>query len=401
MRRKRKTGCAAVILVFLLMIAVLLCAAFVLLKIKTVQTEERAVSDRPVRQQEVPVESGEEETIAPGKYYYDRLSVKEQLAYQNILYGVRENREEIQLDGIDAKRANELFQFVLKDSPDIFWCEGNVTSKSFGKSDPRTTLKPEYDYDPEERSRMQEEIEREAGICLSGIPADASDYEKILYVYEYIVNHVTYDTEAEDNQNIYSALVNKRSVCAGYSRTMQYLLERLGVFCMYVTGDAQGQAHAWNIVACGGDYYHVDVTWGDPVFQTQEEEQDFEYISYDYMCCSDTEIRQTHTPDEDVVLPPCTKMDQNYYVVNGMYYTSYDSAAALETMKQVIRAKSNPVVLKYPDQATYEQAKKDIFENVIHDAAQELAQQYHLLKVKYSYIDDEKLHKIVIYWDYS
>ena len=68
------------------------------------------------------------------------------------------------------------------------------------------------------------------------MPAKDTDYQKILYVYEYIVNTVDYDLEAADNQNIYSVFVNRRSVCAGYSKATQYLLERLGVFCTYVTG---------------------------------------------------------------------------------------------------------------------------------------------------------------------
>ena len=44
----------------------------------------------------------------------------------------------------------------------------------------------------------------------------------------------------------------------------------------------------------------------------------------------------THTPDDTVELPACTKMDANYYVVNGMYYETYDSAKILEQMNEVI-----------------------------------------------------------------
>ena len=54
---------------------------------------------------------------------------------------------------------------------------------------------------------------------------------------------------APDNQNIYSALVGKRTVCAGYARSAQYLLQKMGMECIYVTGTcANGEAHAWNQV---------------------------------------------------------------------------------------------------------------------------------------------------------
>ena len=77
----------------------------------------------------------------------------------------------------------------------------------------------------------------EVSECLSGISENASDYEKILYDYEYIVNQVDYDDAAEDNQNICSVFIGKKSVCAGYSKAMQYLMEKQGLFCTYVTGE--------------------------------------------------------------------------------------------------------------------------------------------------------------------
>ncbi len=75
-----------------------------------------------------------------------------------------------------------------------------------------------------------------------------------------------------------------------------------------------------------GDYYYVDTTWGDPVLQAEEggEASILGHISYDYMCCSEEQLLKTHTPDATAALPECTKMDANYYVVNGMYYETYD-----------------------------------------------------------------------------
>ncbi len=113
---------------------------------------------------------------------------------------------------------------------------------------------------------------------------------------------------------------------------------------------------------CNGDYYYVDTTWGDPVFQQEEGEdtsrdaeqnsgQDAEAsgnkanISYDYMCCDDTQLFQTHILDKDTQMPECSKMDCNYYVVNGMYYTKYDAKKVLEAMNQAIWAKKSATIL--------------------------------------------------------
>lgn len=348
--------------------------------------------------QEVTVE----ESTFSGKFYYETLSEEEKLAYREIWQGISENVEDIYLHGSSAKEVNRLFAFVLKDHPEIFWCTGSVSSTAYEKREDYTVMNPEYTYSKEEKEEKQLLIDEAVAQCLSGISQDASEYEKVLYVYEYIVNNVEYDLEAADSQNICSVFINKRSVCAGYSKAMQYLLERLGVFCTYITGNVDIQTHAWNLVMCEGDYYYVDVTWGDPIFQVAgggSVSQD--NISYDYMCCDDIQLFQTHIPEESVPLPACTKMDCNYYVKNGMYYTEYHGETALQAMNNTISAQEESTVFKYANAQIYQQAKTDILDNQVEKAAQNLARWYGLREVRYGYIDSEESNKIIIYWYYT
>ena len=338
------------------------------------------------------------------KFYYQQLNEEDRLTYREILEGLKGNTEDIYIHASKAERANEIFQFILKDCPEIFWCDGTITATSYDGEEPYTVLKPTYTYDAAAKEQMSAQIEAQAAQCLAEIPADESDYNKILYVYEYIVNTVDYDLEAPDNQNIYSVFIHQRSVCAGYSKAAQYLLERLGVFSTYITGTTSGgQNHAWNLVKCEGNYYYMDVTWGDPVFQASEGEDvnQFQLISYDYMLCDDTELMKNHTPDRDVALPACTMMNRNYYMMNNMYYTSYDPDLALMRMNDVIFKGENPVVLKFASEAIYEEAHDDVFENVMKTAAQNLADQYGLMEVRYQYMDEPELNKITVYWQYE
>ena len=124
-------------------------------------------------------------------------------------------------------------------------------------------------------------------------------------------------------------------------------------------------------------------------------------ISYDYMCCDDTQLFQTHILDKDTQMPECSKMDCNYYVANGMYYTQYDAEQALGAMNQTIWTKKSATTFKFSDNAVYQQAHDDIFQKELAKAAQNLADYYGLSQVKYQYIDDPRLHKIVIFWQYS
>ena len=208
---------------------------------------------------------------------------------------------------------------------------------------------------------MQAQIEAEAEAILGAADVSQIDpeYDRIRYVYEYVIRSVDYVENASDSQNLYSALVNKASVCAGYARETQYLLERLGVFCTYVTGTTRGQPHAWNLVRCDGNYYYVDTTWGDPVFlQTDggsipEEQQ----IQYDYLCCSEQELFRTHELDADVAFPSCTAVNDNYYVREGCYYQRFDQDRMQKQLNEEISSKEPVSVFKFSGQSAYEESR--------------------------------------------
>ena len=125
------------------------------------------------------------------------------------------------------------------------------------------------------------------------------------------------------------------------------------------------------------------------------------HITYDYMCCNDAELFKNHTPDQSTALPECTKMDWNYYVVNGMYYYAYDSEAVLKQMNDVIASGGNPAVIKFADNQLYAEAHDDIFQNLISRAAQNLADWYGISEVRYQYLDEPDLNKITRYWQYE
>ena len=289
MARKKKRGCLGMILGIGMSAAVVV----VLGMVGTYGLKwERSYEKR----NEIPYQKVNlKETNPAQKYYYESLSEEDKVVYQQILQGVLDGNGEIYLHSADAKKNNQLFQFVLNDYPEIFWCDGRGKTTIYQKgTESYSVLNPEYQYGQEERERKQKEIDAITQEVLDGAPKDGAEYEKIQYVYEYVINHTDYREGASDNQNIYSVLVNGESVCAGYARTTQYLLERLNVFCTYVTGTAKRPEsseevpHAWNLVSCGEDYYYVDTTWGDPVYLEEVDTN----IVYDYLCISEEELFQ-------------------------------------------------------------------------------------------------------------
>ncbi len=61
-------------------------------------------------------------------------------------------------------------------------------------------------------------IEAAVEPIIGGISAEASDYDKVKYVYVTVIINTDYNLNASDNQNIYSVFVNKSSVCQGYAK---------------------------------------------------------------------------------------------------------------------------------------------------------------------------------------
>ncbi len=130
--------------------------------------------------------------------------------------------------------------------------------------------------------------EAKIGRILQSIPAEADTvHEKVKYLHDYLANMITYQYTTND-QNAYSAIVEEKTVCAGYARAYQDLVTRLGIKCWYITGYA-GEPHAWNVLWLNGECVYTDVTWGDQIT----------YIQYGYYNISKEQMEKDHTMDSE------------------------------------------------------------------------------------------------------
>lgn len=122
----------------------------------------------------------------------------------------------------------------------------------------------------EEVEKSINEIQKVKKEIIKNIPDN--DFAKIVYVHNWIIDNVKYDTTTTktNNSNIYGGLVKKEVVCEGYAKTFKYLLDELNVPCVLVCGtgtDENGETekHAWNYVYLNGAWYGIDTTWDDPI----------------------------------------------------------------------------------------------------------------------------------------
>ena len=352
------------------------------------------------------IEVSVEESVFDDKFYYVQLTEEEQIVYQEIYQGLLNSDISICVHDIAPEKANKILVNIIYDFPEIFWADGGASSTQYGETifeHGYTVIEPVYVYDQINRDLKNIEIETKATEILASVPTEYDEYETIKYIYEYLIKHIDYVEGAVDNQNIYSALVNGESVCAGYAKANQYLLNKFGIYCTYVTGMSQNEdgteAHAWNIVRCNDKYYYVDVTWADPIVEGEQFAESA--MVYDYLCCSEAEILKTHTLDEGYDYPVCDSEDLNYYRMNQMYYETADEQTLLQTMKESINNRADSTAFKFADEVLYEEARDLIVNGLAEEGALYLGERYGLREIRYSYEENYLLNKMVVYWRYE
>lgn len=225
--------------------------------------------------------------------YYQMLDAKGQHLYRQIFANATVlNEAFVPIEAVPVAELKNVIMAVYNDHPELFWLNTVFTCK-YDQNKICAELALEFNLTKEELAEASSEFYNEANAILTRLQ-NLSPFEKERRLHDILIEKIEYVKGADKNQSAYSALVEGKSVCAGYARAYQYLMQRLGIPCYYCTGYA-GQDHAWNIVWLDDGYYNVDVTWDDT-----------EGGEYDYFNKTDEEYADTHVRrDLSVNLPKC------------------------------------------------------------------------------------------------
>lgn len=108
-------------------------------------------------------------------------------------------------------------------------------------------------------------LENRVAEILNELDVYSADREtQIRSAYAYIAENVRYDNMIYADFNVhsaYSAAIQGKAVCQGYSLLLYRLLHELGIKNRMIPGEASGISHVWNIVEMDGLWYNLDVTW--------------------------------------------------------------------------------------------------------------------------------------------
>lgn len=295
---------------------------------ETSQEREAGTEYRPEKQEDEDKQQADE---VPELYYaYHCLEAERQEIYLEMLDSLKNMEQDTLLSTTDRSVLDPVFACVMNDHPELFYVEGyQYTEYTFDGAVTSITFSGTYSMTEEEAEETAIRIEQKLQECFSQAPQDGDEYGTVKFLYEWLINHTEYDKTAENNQNICSVFLQGRSVCQGYAKAMQYMLQKAGIQCFLVTGFTNGERHGWNLAKVNDAYYYLDPTWGDASYAFNGGNSPAEgfapSINYDYFLVTTDEVTRTHSLERVVELPQCTAVKDNYFVREGLYFEDYDA----------------------------------------------------------------------------
>ena len=133
-------------------------------------------------------------------------------------------------------------------------------------------LVPSYYTSADQEAAVDQEVDRIIRELSPG--KNASDYDKVRWVHDYICETASYDDvhkrlsgSGHIQSTAYGTLIYHTALCQGYAVSCYRLLKELGADVRIVTGKAlvgdKMEKHAWNIVRVGEACYNLDITMDD------------------------------------------------------------------------------------------------------------------------------------------
>lgn len=177
-------------------------------------------------------------------------------------------RINIQKYQIFPETLTDIYTAVLLENPELFYVQ-NMYRYTYNVDDNTVVeIMPQYALSGSALVAARQTYESELDKIVAAVPEELSELEKVLFVNTYFTTHFSYDTrETGTIFDAYGLFTQKTGVCQAYSSAFIAVMQRLSIPVSYATAENPdtGVGHVWNLVQLNGHWYHIDVTWNDPV----------------------------------------------------------------------------------------------------------------------------------------
>ena len=158
--------------------------------------------------------------------YYTYLSENGKKIYKQVYANaIAYNKSFKTVVKIKVNELSDVMEAVFNDHPELFYLDTNYAYKYNGLG-MCIEITLNYNDTIKNINQNKELFENEVNKIVNEANKLPTDYDKEKYVYMALINKVDYDKTALYNQSAYSALVMNKSVCAGYTRAFQLIMQK-------------------------------------------------------------------------------------------------------------------------------------------------------------------------------
>lgn len=156
----------------------------------------------------------------------------------------------------------------------------------------KVTITITHNYTKDEITMIENKIEE---IKKKIITDDMTDENKIKAIHDYIINNTKYDIDRSDKKvtkyksdTAYGTLIENYAICGGYADSMKLFLDDLNIPNYKISSEN----HIWNLVYVNDNWYHLDLTWDDPITTDRKD-----ILEYDYFLITSEELKNMKTDE--------------------------------------------------------------------------------------------------------
>ena len=187
----------------------------------------------------------------------------------------------------DIFRIAEIFEYA---NPDYYWISKSYSYSRLGDKVTLILKVDPYYYKYETRKSTDDKI---AEVLSEWVPEIIETKQKkdiyyaALLAHDLLISEINYaynDAGKPEEElwahSIAGVFTGQGAVCEGYSKAFEYLMDLADIPNIYITGTADGGAHAWNAVKYNDKWYVCDITWDDPNKDNEAGFRDADYMYF-------------------------------------------------------------------------------------------------------------------------
>ena len=166
------------------------------------------------------------------------------------------------------------------------------------------TVSIDYFYTEDEIKVINDKVDE---ILKKQINNSMSTEDKIKAIHDYIINNTKYDVARNNDgkspyhsYTAYGPLLEGYATCNGYTDAMALFLIKMNIpnFKVAMTPEDNEtiDGHVWNAVYLNNNWYHLDLTWDDPVSNDGKD-----YLQHKYFLITTKELKEIDSGDVPVL----------------------------------------------------------------------------------------------------